>query len=149
MNMKLYTPRGVQVAPWTGLETLNNRLGRLFDDSPAFRAGAWTPAVSVEETDEVISLIAEVPGLTLDDLTVELENNVLTLSGEKSEAREEDIEDLRLHLAERRYGSFSRSFTLPRTVDAEKIDARLENGILTVSLPKAAEAKARVIKVKS
>jgi HSP20 family protein len=149
MNLKLYTPHSTHLAPLSGFQTLNNRLGRLFEDVPTPGLSNWPPPVCVEETADSILLTAETPGLTLENLTVELENNILTISGEKSEAREENVEDRRLHLSERRYGSFRRSFALPRTVDAENIDARLEHGILTVSLPKAAEAKSRTIQVKS
>ena len=148
MNVKVYPPQGSHLSPWSGFATLNNRLGRFFEDQPGYPATGWTPAVSVEESADVILVTAETPGLTLKDLTVELENGVLTVAGEKSEAREA-VEAGRLHLSERRYGSFRRSFKLPRAVDAERIEARLENGILTVSLPKAAEAKSRTIEVKS
>lgn len=153
MNLKLYAPRGPQFSHWPGFGTLNNRLGRLFEDQPEDRTTGWTPPVSVQETADAIVLTAEVPGLTLKDLTVELENNVLTVSGEKREAPEgeqaDGVEGVRIHVSERRYGSFRRSFTLPRRVDADQIDARFENGVLTVSLPKAAEAKSRMIEVKS
>lgn len=150
MSLKLYTPRGSQLSPWPGFETLNNRLVRLFDDQPSNRSAAggtgWTPSVSVEETADAFVLTAEAPGLTLKELSVELENNVLTLSGEKKGAQAP--EDARALMSERRYGSFRRSFTFPRRVDADRIDARFEHGVLTVSLPKAAEAKARTIEVK-
>jgi HSP20 family protein len=149
MSLKLYAPQRAQLFPWSPVDTLNNRLGSFFEDLPLNRNAGWIPPVSVEEAGDVILLTAETPGLGADDFTVELEDNVLTIAGEKSEAREEGDEDRRIHLSERRYGSFRRSFTLPRTVDAKKIDARLENGILTVSLPKAAESKPRLIKVSS
>ena len=149
MSLKVYTPHAAHRSPWAGFATLNNRLGRFLEDQPTSRVAGWTPAVDVEESPDVILVTAEAPGLTLEELTVELENNVLTIFGEKSEAREEGAEAGRIHVSERRYGSFRRSFRLPRSVDAEKIDARLENGILTVSLPKAAEAKSRTIEVKA
>lgn len=177
MSLKLYTPRGPQLSVWPGFGTLNNRLIRLFDDQPsnrnASRSSGWTPPVSVEETADTFVLTAEAPGLTLEDFSVELENNVITISGEKRVAQagatgevtadaggdvegdvgaaaEADVtEDTRFLMSERRYGSFRRSFTLPRRVDAERIDARFEHGVLTVSLPKAAEAKSRTIEVTS
>ena len=147
MSLKLYNPQGSDLSPWREFETLSNRLGRLFDESN--QSNAWVPAVNVEETSDHIILTAEAPGLTLDDLNVEIENNILTISGEKRETREEGNENRRYHLWERRYGSFRRSFTLPRTVDSEKVEARFDNGILTIQMPKAAEAKSRRIEVKS
>jgi HSP20 family protein len=105
------------------------------------------PAVSVSEAKDELLLTAELPGLTEDDITVELENNVLTVSGEKNEVREEDDEERKYHVYERSYGSFSRSFTLPRTVDGQNIVATFDHGILTVKLPKVAEAKGRKIEI--
>jgi len=105
--------------------------------------------VNVEETADHIVLTAEAPGLTLEDLNVEIENNILTISGEKREEREEGHDNRRYHLWERRYGSLRRSFTLPRTVDSDSVEARFDNGILTIQMPKAAEAKSRKIEVKS
>jgi len=147
MSLKLYSPQGSDLSPWREFETLSNRLGRLFDEPN--QSNAWVPAVNVEETADHIILTAEAPGLTLEDLNVEIENNILTIAGEKRETREEGKENRRYHLWERRYGSFRRSFTLPRTVDSDQVEARFENGILTIQMPKAAEAKSRRIEVKS
>ena len=105
------------------------------------------PAVSVSEAKDELLLTAELPGLAEDDITIELENNVLTVSGEKNEVREEDDEERKYHVYERSYGSFSRAFTLPRTVDGQNIVATFENGILTVKLPKVPEAKGRKIEI--
>jgi len=105
------------------------------------------PSVNVEETGDELVLTAELPGMSLDDIDLEVENNVLTLSGEKKEEREPD-ENRKYHLWERTYGSFQRSFTLPRTVDPEKIDARFENGILHVHMPKQEQAKGRRITIR-
>jgi len=147
MALTRFSQQGSDVSPWREFETLTNRLGRLFDESN--QSTAWVPAVNVEETSDHVILTAEAPGLTLDDLNVEIENNILTVSGEKREERQEGSENRRYHLWERRYGSFRRSFTLPRTVDAEKVEARFDNGILTIQMPKSAEAKSRKIEVKS
>lgn len=148
MTMKLYAPRGTDLSPLREFATLGNRLGSLFEDHNTRRGTGWAPAVNIEDTAEAIVLTAEAPGLTLDDLSVELENNLLTISGDKREQLEEGVEDRRFHLGERRFGSFRRSFRLPVSVDAEHIDARFENGILAIRLPKAAEAKSRTIEVK-
>lgn len=135
--------------PWRELDALTNRLGFAFDDSmptPA-SAGAWLPAVNVEETAEELVLTAELPGLTDDDIEIELENSVLTIRGEKAAEREEGDESKKYHVWERSYGSFQRSFTLPRTIAADKIEADFENGVLHVRMPKAPEAKGRRIAI--
>lgn len=142
--------RRPSISPWSDLGSDFNRLSRLFDESPFFTSGEgmWSPAVSIAETNDDIVLTAEVPGLTEEDIGVELENNVLTVSGEKTEERrEEDGGERRYHLWERSYGSFRRSFTLPTNVEAEKVEASFENGVLTVRLPKAMESKGRRIEI--
>ncbi|MDT8341450.1 MAG: Hsp20/alpha crystallin family protein [Longimicrobiales bacterium] len=135
--------------PWRELDTLSNRLGRMFDDFPTpTESGNWLPAVDVAESAEELRLTAELPGMTRDDIELEVENNVLTLRGEKAEVRSEGDENRRYHLTERRYGTFQRSFTLPRTVRAEEIEAEFHDGVLHVRLPKAPEAKSRRIAIK-
>jgi len=84
-----------------------------------------------------------------EDINVSLENNILTISGEKKEHREEGSEKEQYHLSERRWGRFSRAFVLPREVEAERIEARYENGVLTLSIPKSERAKPRRIEVHS
>lgn len=135
--------------PWRELDAITNRLGFVFDDSmptPA-SAGAWLPAVNVEETAEELVLTAELPGLTDDDIEIELENSVLTIRGEKNAERHEGDESKKYHVWERSYGSFQRSFTLPRTVAPDKIEADFEKGVLHVRMPKAPEAKGRRIAI--
>ena len=136
-------------SPWHELDQLTNRLSQLFaDDMPASaNGGSWMPAVNIEESGDELVLSAEVPGMTRDDIDVEVENNILTIRGEKSEERREGDEGKRYHLWERRYGSFQRSFTLPRTVRAEDIAAEYRDGVLTVRMPKAPEAKSRKIQI--
>ena len=104
------------------------------------------PETDVVESEKEIRVITEVPGVGREQLDIDLENNVLTISGEKRDERPEG-ESATYHLAERRYGQFSRSFVLPRDVDAERIQARLENGVLTVSIPKSEQARRRRIQV--
>ncbi len=135
--------------PWREFDALTNRLGLALDDqfpTPS-TSGAWMPAVNVEETADELVLTAELPGLRQENVEVEVENNILTLRGEKSETRKEGDENRKYHLWERSYGSFQRSFTLPRTVSADKISAEFTDGVLHVRMPKAAEAKGRKIAI--
>ena len=151
MAITRYTLRNPTLSPWRELEEVSNRLARMFDESPVSTGGYggnWIPRVNVVDTKDELLLSAELPGMTQDDISIELENNVLTISGEKNEQRTEGDEERRYHLWERRYGSFQRSFTLPRTVSAEDIHATFENGILTIRMPKVAEAKTRKIDIK-
>lgn len=152
MAITRYSPRERRaVSPWSRLDWMGNRLPRLFDDgwssSREMGRGAWMPAVNVEETADELILTAELPGMDHDNVHLEVENNILTISGEKMDEREENP-DRRHHLWERTFGSFQRSFTLPRTVDPEKIDARFADGILNVRMPKVEEAKGRRIKIR-
>ena len=99
------------------------------------------------ESDEELMLTAELPGLLENDITITLENSVLSISGDKSAIRDEDEIGRRSHVWERRYGSFNRSFTLPRTVRTEDIEAVFENGVLTIRMPKVSEARGRTIEI--
>lgn len=107
------------------------------------------PLADVLESESDIRVVAEMPGLTPADLQIDIENNVLTIAGEKQEERTESDRKATWHLAERRYGRFSRSFVLPRDVDQEGISANFENGILTVVIPKSERARRRRIDVRS
>lgn len=152
MPIMRYSPRAFVASPWRDLEEVSNRLARMFDDSPlssTSNSGSWLPAVNVEETKEELVLSAELPGLGKDQISIDLENNVLTISGEKAEERTEGDEERRYHVWERKYGAFQRSFTLPRTVKADEIRAHFDNGILRVHMPKLAEAKGRKIQVEA
>jgi HSP20 family protein len=129
------------------------RLGRLFEqmlESPqreenASLLGQWIPPVDVIEQGETIRLVAELPGVKPEDVRISLENNVLTVQGEKK--KEEVREDDKAYRFERAYGMFERSFTLPATIDANKIVAKFDAGLLTVVLPKVEAAKPRQITV--
>ncbi len=150
MAITRYRVRNPVFSPFRDLEEVSNRLARLFEDSPVStgaNGGTWVPAVNVEETKSELILSAELPGLEEDAISIELENNVLSLSGEKSEERTEGDEERRYHLWERSYGAFQRSFTLPRTVKANEIRAVFENGILRIYLPKQEEAQGRKISI--
>ncbi len=108
------------------------------------RRGDMTPAVDVAEDDKAVTLTAELPGMKEEDVEVVLRDDMLTVKGEKKSEREEKEENY--HLTERRYGSFERTFRLPETADADKIKAAIDDGVLTVTIPKMAEAKAKAEK---
>jgi len=106
----------------------------------------WTPPVDVFQTgDHELVLKAELPDLSRDDIDITVENFVLTIKGEKKVSN--DVKEEQYHHIERRYGAFSRSFSLPQTVDANHVAAEYKNGVLTVRLPLREEAKPRTIKV--
>jgi len=104
------------------------------------------PETDVMETEREIRVVTEMPGLKRENIEVDVENNVLTIRGEKREERTEG-EEGRFHLSERRYGTFTRSFVLPSSVDAENIQASFEDGVLRVSIPKNERARKRRIDV--
>ena len=157
MVIARYTRPSPFLSPWQGFEGASERLNRLFGtpaQGEAVSRSAWTPSVNVEETKEELLLTAELPGMNIDDVEIEVENNVLSLRGEKKGMPEEkgmaeEKDDRRFHLRERRYGSFERSFTLPRTVKTDGISAHFKDGLLFVEIPKAPEAKSRKISIKA
>lgn len=151
MAVTRYTRRSPFLSPWQELEDMTDRLNRMFAPATSGEASPrqfWSPSVNVEESKDELLLTAELPGMSIDDVSIEVENNVLTLSGEKREEREEE-EGHKYHLWERCYGSFERQFTLPRTVKTEEISAQFKDGILHVQMPKAPEAKSRKIAIKA
>jgi HSP20 family protein len=130
-------------APWTEMNRLQREMETLFGGGLA--QDLWSPAVDVEETPDHLVFRAELPGMAREDIELELEDGVLTIQGEKKEEeRDENVQGL---LYERRWGRFARRFTLPRAVDANSISAQFSNGILTVRVPKAEEAKGRKIEI--
>lgn len=129
--------------PFSEISRLQGDLNRLWGES---RAG-FQPAVDIFEEEGAIVMKAEVPGMKAEDLHVNVENGVLTLSGERKLENEEQREGY--HRIERSYGSFTRSFVLPKTVDGESIDASLDGGLLTLRLPKREAAQPRRIEVKN
>ena len=112
-----------------------------------FEAGkrTWLPAVDIVETEDAFVATADLPGLKKDDIDVSLEDSVLTVSGERR--FEKDDEHANYRRVERAYGTFRRSFTLPRGVDATKVEAKFEDGVLTLTMPKTDVAKSRKITV--
>ena len=125
-----------------------DRLNRMFADfyGEAFSRSAWSPAVDIYETDnhEVV-LKAELPDMKREDINLTFENGVLTIKGERKV--EQETKQERFHSVERRHGVFSRSFTLPNTVDASRISAAYKDGVLTIRLPQREEAKPKQIAV--
>ena len=140
--------------PMREMMGLRNEMNRLFDQ--AFDEGSltqWQPslswglAVDVSENDDAFIVTASVPGINPDDLDITITNNVLTIKGEYK--ADETIEEENYHIRERRFGSFGRSISLPVSVDADGVDANYENGVLTLTVPKAEEVKPRRIAVKA
>ena len=107
------------------------------------------PEADVVETEREIQVHLEMPGMNADQIDISLENNILSITGEKRQERTEGDERHRWHLTERRYGRFSRSFVLPRDVDGEAIQANFEDGVLRVVIPKSEKARRRKIDVNS
>jgi len=105
----------------------------------------WTPPVDIQETDDAYRIHAELPGMTKDDIQITMENNVLRLSGERK--FEKDTKQENYHRIERTYGAFSRSFALPNQVSSDKVEAKFENGVLSIVVPKAEQAKPRRISI--
>jgi HSP20 family protein len=138
--------------PFREVATLQDRMNRLFRESfnqagqdEALTNSSFAPAVDVYEDEHTVTLKIEVPGIDEKDIDVRLENNTLTVHGERKIEKEEKEENYRR--VERHYGSFTRTFTLPTTVDSEKVSATYDKGVLKIALPKKAEAKPKQIKV--
>jgi HSP20 family protein len=107
--------------------------------------GTWAPAVDIYETEKEIVLKADLPGVNLSDVDIRVENNILTVSGERH--FEKEVKQDNFHRVERVYGNFARTFTLPNTVNSEKIDATYENGVLKITMQKREEARPKQIKI--
>ncbi len=141
--------------PFREVSRLRREMDRFWDDffGPGprglMRPGSeeWTPAVDVAETPEKVTVKAEVPGMDPKNIDISLVGDVLTIKGEKKSEREETKENY--HLVERSYGSFSRALRLPAAVDADKIEANYEKGVLTVSCPKTEPVKPKAIEIKT
>jgi HSP20 family protein len=138
--------------PFREFATLQDRMTRLLNEQlpsmgseESLTAGSFVPPVDVYEDEHSIQLKMEVPGIDEKDIDIRLDNNLLTVRGERKFEKEEKEENF--HRIERRYGSFSRSFTLPNTVNSEDVKADYNNGVLKVRLAKRAEAKPKQIKV--
>jgi HSP20 family protein len=152
MTITRFTPfRG----PLSDVALLQNRLNSIFQDfswpnsqsgsGESLAAGSFVPAVDIYEDAQKVVVKLEVPGIKQEDLDVRLENQILTIKGERKFESEEKEENF--HRIERRYGNFVRSFSVPQTVDTEGVTAHYDAGILTVTLAKKAEAKPKQVKI--
>ena len=130
------------------LGTFTDQINRLFGltTRPAESFGDWSPALDAFEDKDKYTVCIEVPGLKKDDLNVTVHDGVLTISGERK--TEKDVKEGTVHRTERYYGKFSRSVSLPAAVRADKVSAAYKDGVLTVEVPKAEEAKPKTIEVK-
>lgn len=139
--------------PFRDLVTTQDRFNQLFNDTFSRAYGGddqvtprnWAPPVDIYETDEGLVLQAELPGINPDDVEIRVEDNTLYLKGERK--FEKEIKEENLHRVERSYGTFTRSFALPSSIDASKVKAEYKNGILTLAMPKHEEAKPKTIKI--
>ena len=138
--------------PFREYAQLQDRINRVFSDAYGrsdeglMTSGTWVPPVDIfQNGDHEVVLKAELPDMTREDIDITVDNGTLTIRGEKKLSHE--VKEESFHRIERRYGTFSRSFSLPQTVDAAKVGAEYKNGVLTVRLPLREEAKPRQIKV--
>jgi HSP20 family protein len=143
----------IRWTPFRELTTMQERMNKLFEDvmKTPYRSDEglstpnWAPAVDIYETDKEIVMKAELPEMQEKDIEIKVEDNLLILSGERK--MEKEVKEENYHRIERAYGSFNRSFTLPRTVDRENIKASYKDGVLRVLLPKKEEVKPKQIKI--
>ena len=139
--------------PFRELATLRDRMDRLFDQysrgwgaDEGLTTSLWNPPVDVYETNESIVIKADLPEVAPNDVDIAVQGNTLTVRGERK--RESEINEKDYHRVERSYGTFARSFTLPATIDADKIEANFSQGVLKINLPKREESKPKQVKVK-
>jgi HSP20 family protein len=139
--------------PFRDLSTIQERMNQIFEDALArnrgreegIRSGMWTPAVDIYENTDSVVVKAELPGVEKDQISVEVKDGILSLRGERK--FEKEVKEESYHRIERAYGSFQRSFSLPVSVDQEKVTAKFRDGVLEVKLPKKEQAKPKQIKV--
>jgi HSP20 family protein len=139
-----------RLEPFHGLANLHDQFNRIFNDSIRNYSGesavtTWAPAVDIYETPNELVVKADLPDVEENDIDVRVENNLLTIRGERK--LEKSVSEENYLRVERTYGSFSRSFSLPNTVNPEAIAAEYKNGLLTVTLPKREESRPRQVKV--
>ncbi|MFC1639961.1 Hsp20/alpha crystallin family protein [Gemmatimonadota bacterium] len=125
------------------------RFDRVFDSNDGNRFSlAWSPVTDVREDEDGLHVTVELPGMSTDDVSVSLENGILSISGEKKQQTEQENAESNHHLVERRYGSFERTFRLPRSVDSDKVKAKFADGLLNIDIPKSEKAKKKQIEIK-
>lgn len=152
MALVRWEPMGRSIAPWgEGMDYLRRRMDRLLDEfmhgDGGERGERWLPSVDVMEDKDKYVIRADVPGLNKDDIKITLQENVLTITGEKKQEKEQ--KERAYHLTERTYGQFTRSFTLPSKVDPNNIKAEFKDGVLEINLPKSPESKAKEIQIQA
>ena len=142
--------RGTGLVPFFGsnfpISSLRREIDRLFEDAGGASGGRWLPAADVREDDDAIDIDIELAGIDPENVDINVENGILTVSGEKRTEQKEGKEG-QYHSVERRYGSFVRSFQLPQGVDESKIMANFDHGLLTVEIPKSALPQPRRIQI--
>ena len=126
-------------------QLFNETFARAFGDQKEVSLRTWVPPVDICETEDSLVLKAELPGIKPDDVEIRVEDNTLYLKGERK--FEKEVKDENFHQVERSYGSFSRSFSLPSSIDSDKVKAEYQNGILILTMPKHEEAKPKTIKI--
>ena len=129
--------------PFGGLRLFEDAVTRMMSEPRSNRP--WSPSVDVFETPDSLTLKADLPDVKVDDIDIRVENQTLTLRGERKFEKDENVKGY--HRIERSYGEFVRSFAVPSTVDTEKVQADYKNGVLTITLPKKEAAKPRQVKV--
>ncbi len=129
--------------PFSGLRLFEDAVTRMMSEPRSNRP--WSPSVDIYETEDALILKADLPEVKVEDIDVRVENQTLTLRGERKFEKEENLKGY--HRIERSYGEFVRSFAVPPTVDTEKVQADYKNGVLTIALPKKEAAKPRQVKV--
>lgn len=137
------------LAPWSALAELEREIGRVFrgfGGFPDLLERDWAPAVDLSETDNAYIFEADVPGMAKEDIELVIVDNVVTVKGERK--NEHKVDEAGYHRFERNYGAFQRSFEVPGGFDNDKVEAKLEDGVLQVTLPKREEAKPKQIEVK-
>ena len=142
MALIKYTPFH-DMDPFVGFRSLEDAMNRMFAQPSGSRP--WVPAVDIRETDQELTVKADVPDVKFEDIEVKLENGTLTIKGERK--FEQDTQEGSWHRVERSYGTFERAFTLPETVNPEGTKAEYKNGVLLITLPKKELAKPRQVKV--
>lgn len=136
--------------PLGEVDSFRREMDRMFDnffvrEDVGESSLTWYPSVDIKETKDDFVLMAEVPGMSKDDIKINISENTLTIKGEKKEEKKED--DNNYHRVERRYGSFQRSFTLPTQIQGGKVKAAYKDGVLTITMPKKEEVKPKEIPI--
>lgn len=126
-------------------QLFNETFARAFGDQKEVSLRTWVPPVDIRETEDSLVLKAELPGVKPDDVEIRVEDSTLYMKGERK--FEKEVKEENFHRVERSYGTFSRSFSLPSSIDSDKVKAEYQNGILTLTMPKREESKPKTIKI--